>query len=235
MYLIEDTANTLCQVINFFVDEAQATIFLNLKGTNMKLILFLFAIFLGTSLSAQYTPPDNFKHKLNQQLWTSPEFLPAAELGIEGSFLLNKTVAFRKARLLELKESSVVLLTHGKAPLTVEVPIEHIETFKFRRKGSKTIGLVTGAATGLLVGAIIESLSSSQRVCRETSSFWTFLGAGSRRTCHEKKSHAMIYSGVIGGLAGWTIGSVKKKIEIHKYQPSYERQRRRLEQYLLVQ
>lgn len=206
----------------------------------MKLIIYLFPILWMVSLQAQYTPPANSNTKANYRLWMNTKIFLHEYLDLQtsnpnnevGKSILSRKLDFQKSTLLALKEQSVVISINGKNPSTVEIPIDHIEVFKFRKNGNKTLGLLAGAAAGLVAGIILEP--KKEVVCHEIN-FWSgIFGTPPTVSCFETKKDFSPYV-LVGGLVGMTIGSLKKTFVINGEQASYDQQREKLEKYLLVQ
>lgn len=201
----------------------------------MNYLLLLFSL-TPVMLQAQVDGLQPVKKKNNYKVWVKLTGAVNAHLGTEqiyytspdvwdnASFFIPNEYQTKRADLLQLNDNSILIATKGKEISEIQIPISEIEAIGYRRKGATTKGILIGSGVGLLTSGI-GWLNFTKNCQGNSIECW---GAGFAGII--TSAVLTISGGVIGGL----IGSNKKKIQISGSQKSYEKQRIRLEQHLLV-
>ena len=128
--------------------------------------------------------------------------------------------------LQELKDSSIVVSPqYMSTTLSTdrEIPINSIESLKFRKKNLPGKGLLIGAISGFALGGLM-GLASGDDHCDS----WCFLTF----TAEEKAVLFGVPLMVVGGFTGSILGSFRINIPLDGSQAAYKNQKNGLKKYL---
>lgn len=201
----------------------------------MKYFLLLFSL-IPVTLHAQVDGLQPVKKKNNYKVWVKLIGAVNSHLGTDQIYNTspsewNNPTLFipneyqtKRGDLLQLNDDSILIAPEGIDPLNIQIPISEIEAIGFRKKGATTKGVLIGGGIGLLAGGILWLAMANN--CEDPICSIGVLTGGTA---------ASLVITISGGVIGGLIGSKKNKIQISGSKKSYERQRRKLEQYLLVQ
>jgi len=127
--------------------------------------------------------------------------------------------------LYQLKDSSIVLSSSPNqssfAETFKEINIQDIQTVELRKKDRVGKGVLAGALAGFVTGGLLTlGIVGDCDDCRFSTGGTAFLGG-------------LVFA-IPGGLIGGALGSAKIKIPINGNKKTYEKRKRELEKYLII-
>lgn len=204
----------------------------------MKWSIIILTLFFSTNVIAQ----SNNSSKSKFRIWMEPtssassDYVSTKGLNPYPSYdsFLNKQLALNG--LLQLDPSSI-LVSSSKFASPLEIPIENIESLRFRKKGATGKGILIGAAAGFLTGMIAQRSYSPDP---PKANYTTFVEAFTASLGHNFGTAIgkVMITGLFttsGAVIGGIIGGSKKKIRISGRKKSYRQQKKLLEKYLMNQ